>query len=334
MKRLALLVVSFLALAALVPGRASAAAVTIRLSTGAPEQHFITRQYAEWGKLVAQNSKGEITVQLYHSAQLFRDNEVTKAIATGGIEAGCAYAMYMENQLVPAMKVFQMPFLFQSSDEVLRVMKSDVGAAMKKTAEQKGVLLLGLIAFPSPQDTIVMTTKPVRTRDEVKGMVIRAVSPESSAIIKKWGAGPSFLTGAEVYMGLQRGTINGAVNSVTTYVERKLYEVAPHAVFLPVVAVHTFIAMNKNFFERLTPAQQKAVLDASATIENATEQAAEKAYKADIEEAKKKAKTLVFPTGPELAAWKEGADALRDELAKGNKDVADAMRSVAAVLKR
>jgi C4-dicarboxylate-binding protein DctP len=310
-----------------------AAPVIIRLSTGAPEQHFITRQYTEWARLVEKNASGELQVQVYHSAQLFRDNEVIKAVATGAIEAGCAFTMYLENQLVPAMKIFQMPFFFNSSQEILTVIRSDAGAAMRKTAEQKGVKLLGLIMFPSPQDTIVMATKPIKVRDDVKGTVIRAVSPESSAIIKKWGAGPSFLTGAEVYMGLQRGTIHGAVNSVTTYVERKLYEVAPHAVFLPVISVHTFIAMNKSFFDRLTPGQQKAVLDASAAIEGSTEAAAQQAFRQDMEEAKQKAK-LYHPTPAELAVWREGSEVLWDELSKGNKEVADTLKSAATLLKR
>jgi C4-dicarboxylate-binding protein DctP len=314
------------------PGDGSAG-TTIRVSTGAPEQHFITKQYLEWAKLVESNTKGEVQVQVYHSAQLFRDNEVIKAVATGAIEAGCAFTMYLENQLVPAMKVFQMPFFFQSSNEILAVVRSDIGAAMRKTAEQKGVKLLGLAMFPSPQDTIVMATKPIKVRDDVKGMVIRAVSPESSAIIKRWGAGPSFLTGAEVYMGLQRGTIHGAVNSVTTYVERKLYEVAPHAVFLPVISVHTFIAMNKGFFDRLTPAQQKAVLDASAAIEGATEAAAQQAYRHDMDEARQKAK-LYQPTPAELAVWREGSEGIWEELSKGQKEVSETLKGAAALLKR
>jgi C4-dicarboxylate-binding protein DctP len=326
-----LLLLALLALCAL-PTEGSAG-VTLRVSTGAPEQHFLTRQYIEWAKLVESNSQGEIKVQVYHSAQLFRDNEVIKAVATGALEAGCAFTMYLESQLVPAMKIFQMPFFFQNSSEILAVMRSDIGGAMRKTAEQKGVKLLGLIMFPSPQDTIVMASKPLKVRDDIKGMVIRAVSPESSAIIKRWGAGPSFLTGAEVYMGLQRGTIHGAVNSVTTYIERKLYEVAPHAIFLPVISVHTFIAMNKGVFDRMTPAQQKAVLDASAAIEGATEAAAQKAYQQDMDEAKQKAK-LYQPTPAELAVWREGSEAIWEELSKGQKDVADALKGAAAFLKR
>ncbi len=158
-------------------GAVFAAPVTMKVSMGTPENHFLTKEYAEWARLIEANSKGELKVQLYHSSQLFRDNEVVKAIQTGGIDAGCAYAMYMENQLVPAMKVLQMPFLFGNLDEALKVLHSDIGESMKKTAEQKGVKLLGIVSFPSPDGEGLETIRPARVPADVKGMVLRTIGP-------------------------------------------------------------------------------------------------------------------------------------------------------------
>ena len=309
------------------------APVTIRFSSGAPETHFLTRQYIEWAKLVENNSKGDLKVQVYHSAQLFRDNEVTKAVQTGALESGCAFTLYLENQLVPAIKVFQCPFLFQALDDTMKVYRSEVGTAWKATAERKGVKILGMVVMPAPEDHIILTAKPVKVPADIKGMVIRGATPEHALAIKKWGAGPSFLTGAEVYLGLQRGTINGAINSLLTYMERKLYEVSPNVTFIPLSAVHTFIVINKNFFDRLTPEQQKVVLDASTTIENNTVPFALKTFKEDLEEAKKKAK-LYYPTPAELSLWKEGMTSIWDDMAKGNEEVAAALKKVRAILNR
>jgi C4-dicarboxylate-binding protein DctP len=309
------------------------APITIRFSSGAPESHFLTKQYIEWGKLIETNSKGGIKVQVYHSAQLFRDNEVIKAVQTGALESGCAFTMYSENQLVPAMKVFQFPFLFQALDDTMKVYRSEVGTAWKATAERKGVKILGLVVFPAPEDHIILTSKPVRVPADIKGMVIRGASPEHALAIKKWGAGPSFLTGAEVYLALQRGTINGAINSLLTYMERKLYEVSPHAIFMPLSAVHTFIVMNKSVFDRLAPEQQKIILDASMAIENNTVPFALKTFKEDLEEAKKKAK-LYYPTHAELSLWKEGMSPIWDDLAKTNEEVSTAFKNVRTILNR
>ena len=312
---------------------AYAAPVTIRFSNGAPENHFLTQQYIEWGKLVEKNSKGEVKVQVYHSAQLFRDNEVIKAVQTGALEAGCAYAMYAENQLVPAMKVLMMPFLYKDLDDTMKVYRSEVGTAWKATADQKGVKLLNLVMFPAPDDEIILTAKPVKVPADVKGTVLRVVGPETAALAQKWGAGASFISGAEVYLALQRGTVNGAFNSLTTYVERKLYEVGPYVIFLPSINVQTFIAINKGFFERLAPAQQKSILDASATIEANTQQVAEKTLKEALEEAKKKAK-LYTPTAAELNLWKEGTTSIWEEMAKKNPDVAAALKKTRSILNR
>ena len=231
-----------LAIGLFMGGSVFAVGTVMRVSVSTPENHFQTKQFAEWCRLIEQNSKGEIKAQLYHSAQLFRDNEVIKAIQTGGIEGGNAFAMYMENQLVPAMKVLQMPFLFDTLEEALRVLHSEIGESWKKAAEQKGVKLLGLVSFPSPDGEGLCTVKPVKVPADVKGMVLRTIGPELAAMMKKWGAGPSFLTGAEVYMALQRGTLNGAIASIPSYNERKLYEVAPYIIMLPYASVHAYLA--------------------------------------------------------------------------------------------
>lgn len=309
------------------------APVTIRFSSGAPENHFLTKQYIEWASLIEKNSKGEIKVQVYHSAQLFRDNEVIKAVQTEALESGCGFTMYIENQLVPAMKVYMMPFLFESLDETWKAYRSELGDSWKKTAEKKGVKLLAMVVMPSPDDQIVLTTKPAKVPADLSGQVIRGASPEHALAIKKWGAGPSFLTGAEVYLGLQRNTINGAINSIATYTDRKLYEVAPYVVQLPVSAVHTFIIMNKSIFDGLTPEQQKIILEASAVIENNTLQIGRTTLKDSVEEAQKKAKVYT-PTNAEMALWKEGMPALWDEIAKDKPEVAEALKTVKGMLKR
>ena len=311
----------------------NAAPLTIRFSSGAPENHFLTQQYIEWAKLIEKSSKGDIKVQVYHSAQLFRDNEVLKAVQTGALESGCGFTMYIENQLVPAMKVFMMPYLFQNLDETWRVYKSEVGAGWKQTAERKGVKLLAMVVMPSPEDQIILSTKPVKVPADLKGQIIRGASPEHALAIKKWGAGPSFLTGAEVYLALQRNTINGAINSLASYMDRKLYEAAPYVLMTPVSTVHTFIVMNKGFFEKLTPAQQKIIMEASATVENNTVPFGRNTLKADMEEAKKKAK-LYIPAAAEAALWQEGMVPLWEEIARDKSEVADALKNVRTILKR
>jgi len=45
----------------------------------------MTKQCIEWAKLVEQNSGGDLKVQIFDSAQLYKDNELIKAIQTGAV---------------------------------------------------------------------------------------------------------------------------------------------------------------------------------------------------------------------------------------------------------
>jgi len=51
--------------------------------------------------------------------------------------------------------------------------------------------------------------------------------PDDAAVVKKWGAAPSFIPGMDVYPALQRGTLTGGIGSVMLQVDLKRYEVAP-----------------------------------------------------------------------------------------------------------
>jgi TRAP-type C4-dicarboxylate transport system substrate-binding protein len=75
------------------------------------------------------------------------------------------------------------------------------------------------------------------------------------------------IPGMDVYPALQHGTLQGCIGSVMLQIELKRYEVAPYAIFLPIAGAQAYYGINKEFFDKLNAKQQKALLDASATME-------------------------------------------------------------------
>jgi TRAP-type C4-dicarboxylate transport system substrate-binding protein len=336
MKRLLVLgivVVSFFLVATVRDESSGAEPIAIRLSHSMPPQNFTAKQCVEWGKLVEQNSGGELKVQVFDSAQLYRDHESIKAVQTGSIEAALVGSPWVATQLVPTMRIWQIPFLFHTVDETVKVERSKIGATMREAADKKGVKLFGYVVFPTPEDSIIATKKPVKVPADLKGMMVRVASPDEATVIKHWGAGPSFLAGTEIYMALQRGTINGSIGAVLNYVELKRYEVAPYAIYVPLSVMHLYFGINKPFFDKLTPKQQKAIVDASTTIENNTKDVAMKTLVQNLEEVKGKA-TFYRPTAQELALWKQGVTELWPEMVKDNKELADTLAEVKKLIGR
>jgi C4-dicarboxylate-binding protein DctP len=327
------LVVSLFCLGAIFT-QAGAEPVTMRFSASMPAHNFMTKQCAEWAQLVEKNSDGELKVQVFDSAQLYKDPELAKAIATGAVESGILGSPFLGTQLVPTLRVFQMPYLFSTVDEMIKVYKSKVGDNWKKVAAGKGVMITGLLVHPSPEDQLIATTKPVKVPADIKGMTIRVVGPDDSALMKKYGAAPSFIPGMDVYPALQRGTLNGAIGSVALQVDLKRYEVAPYAIFLPIGGAQAYYGINKEFFDKLTPKQQKAILDAGVAMEKKTKKMTMDALAEAMIKLKANMKGIYTPTAKELAVWKEGVAELWAEQVKGNKDLEDALKETRAILKK
>ena len=333
-KRFVLLLSVLLVCGVMVLAETHAAPITIRFSSALPGHNFMTKQCVEWAKLVEQNSGGELKVQIFDSAQLYKDSELIKAIQTGAVDAGMMGSPFLGTQLLPTMRVFQMPFLFQTVDDMIKVYHSKVGDSWKDTAEKKGVKVMGLIVHPSPEDQLIAAVKAVRMPADLKGMTIRVIGPDDAAAMKKWGAAPSFIPGMDVYPALQRGTLQGAIGSVMLQVELKRYEVAPYAVFLPLAGAQAYYGMNKEVFDKLTPKQQKALADASAAMESRTKELTMKDLAVAMEQLKKVMKGLHTPTPQEMAQWKEGVSDMWPELVGNNKELADALKETRAILGR
>jgi TRAP-type C4-dicarboxylate transport system substrate-binding protein len=315
-------------------GQVSAAPVTMKFSCSMPKANFMTKQAIEWAQLVEQNSGGELKVQVFDSAQLYKDPDLAKAIMTGAVEGGLLASVYAGPTLIPALRVFQMPFLFHNVDEMAKIYHSKVGDGWRATAEKKGVKIMGLLVHPSPEDQLIATKKPVKVPADLKGMAIRVAGPDDAKVMAKWGGTPSMIPGMDVYPALQRDTLQGCIGSVMLQIELKRYEVAPYAIFLPIAGAQAYYGINKEFFDKLNPKQQKALIDASATMEKKSKELTMKELAGHMADLKAKMKGLYTPNAQELALWKAGMQEMWPELAAKNQELADALKETRAILGR
>jgi C4-dicarboxylate-binding protein DctP len=312
----------------------SAAPVTMKFSCSFPKHNFMTKQALMWAGYVESYSGGELKVQLYDSAQLYKDPDLAKAIATGAVEGGLLASVYAGPTLVPAFRVFQMPFLFKNVDEMAKIYHSKVGDGWKATAEKKGVKLMGLMVHPSPEDQLIATKKPVKVPADIKGMAIRVAGPDDAKVVAKWGGTGSMIPGMDVYPALQRDTLQGCIGSVMLQIELKRYEVAPYAIFLPIAGAQAYYGINKEFFDKLNPKQQKALIDASATMEKQSKDLTMKELAINMADLKTKMKGLYTPNAKELALWKAGMQEMWPQLVGNNKELEEALKETRAILKR
>ena len=78
------------AVAALAMVAGSASAKNLRVTSQLSPKHPITANLIAFKEIVEKESAGKLTIEIFHSAQLYKDKEVPQAVASGAIDMGTA----------------------------------------------------------------------------------------------------------------------------------------------------------------------------------------------------------------------------------------------------
>ena len=212
----------------------------------------------------------------------------------------------------PSVEVFELPFMMQSPEATSKALWDYT--QKYSLAEFKDVKPL---AFHVHGDGVFhMTSKPVRTMADLKGLKLRAPTRMTNKFLAALGATPVGMPVPQVGDALSKGIIDGAVVP---------YEVVPSVKIQELVKYHsetdpaepafytsTFIfAMNKAKYDAL-PADLKKVIDANSG-QALSGQIGKAFLQADGEGKKLTARntTNVIPAA-ELANWKRAGQPLAD----------------------
>ena len=239
---------------------AAAGQIVLRFAGNLPADHFVTRGQEFYAKQIETKTKGKVRVEVYPSGQLFSDKDLVRALPMGAVdmaEATCAQWTGIQ----PLWLMFDLPLFFKDRPHWHRVVDSEVGTMLKDEFDKKsGVKVLYWMDYGSSAFAAKM---PLRTMEDFKGKRIRGVGEAILKGIQALGASPVFLGGGEVYLALQRGTIDGANSGISAIWERKHYEVAKYISGTDFTLGMFVVMINKKKWESLPADIQKAMTEAA-----------------------------------------------------------------------
>ena len=112
--------------------------VTLKLAHNLPTAHPLAQGMEAFNKKLTEKSNGTITLNIYPSGQLFNDKSMNDAIMSGGIDMGLN-STAMWSTVIPAMEVFDVPFLFPSYEKVDHAIDGGLGDKLAGELKKKGV---------------------------------------------------------------------------------------------------------------------------------------------------------------------------------------------------
>ncbi|MGO0577578.1 DctP family TRAP transporter solute-binding subunit [Ornithinimicrobium panacihumi] len=209
-------------------------------------------------------SEGRIDVEVYSNSSLYGDKDEMQAIQQNSVQM-LAPASAKFTTVAPALQVLDLPFLFDSPDDIPSVAapETEVGKAIyaNKDLEAKKMKVLGLWDSGMKQiHSNNLTEKP----SDMKGKKYR-IQPSDvlKSQIEAWGGHAEAIAFAEVYSALQQGVIDGGENTYSNIESQKMHTVQSNIAESNHGYIGYILVVNKDFYDSL-PADLQEILDKTA----------------------------------------------------------------------
>lgn len=228
--------------------------VIVRFSAYYPEHYPVFKSgWKPWEEMVEKESNGKFKFQNYLNGVLNSAPHGFRATKSDVCDISTGYPAYQGKSFDLGL-VTDMPFLFPNTYVGALIMEELYPKYFKKEYEKMGVYLANWVTSSGFN---VITKKPVRKLEDLKGLKLRSNGGTCSEVLEALGAVPVMLPNAETYTALQSGVIDGAMTCSGPAQAMKLGENAKYLTKLGIQHMGIPYAMNKKLFDRLSPEDKK-----------------------------------------------------------------------------
>ena len=248
-------------------------------------------------QLAEERTKGRVKVEVYPNSSLFKDGEEMEALQLGSVQILAPSVAKFGPLGVREFEVFDLPYIFDSFDELHKVTTGPVGKMLFQKLESKGIVGL---AYWDNGFKEMSANKSIKVPGDYKGLKMRI---QSSKVLgdqmKALGAIPQVMAFSEVYQALQTGVVDGTENPPSNFYTQKMHEVQKYLAMTDHGVIEYAVIANKKFWDGL-PADIRTTLD--GCMKDATDYANSIAKKENddaLEAVKKSGKTQIITLTPQ-----------------------------------
>jgi C4-dicarboxylate-binding protein DctP len=243
-------------------------------------------------KLVEERTKGRVKVEVYPNSTLYKDKEELEALQLGSVQLLAPSASKFGPMGVKEFEALDLPYLFDSYDDLHKVTRGPVGASMLRLLQAHG---MSGLAFWDNGFKEFTANKPLRRPEDYKGQKIRIQSSKVlDAQMRAVGAIPQVLAFSEVYSAMQTGVVDGNENTPSNIYTQKMHEVQKYMMMTNHGYIGYVVVANTKFWDSLPP-DLRAILDQA--MKEATEYADDIAKKENddaVEAIRRSGKTQII----------------------------------------
>jgi len=266
-------------------------------------------------------SGGRLVPKLYHSAQLYKDAHVTKALRTGTVEMAIPGNWVLEGFDTNTSLTMLPMFLGQPAKITEMLVDGEVGKFVNKSLEKKvGAKALGRW-YELGFDQCWTTKRKITKLEDFKGLKMRHSGGSIPAErFKALGASAVFIAWPDVPMALVGGAVDGLASTCKSVESAKLWEAGvKYGIFTRNFQGYYIPLVNLKFWESLPADLQKIMLEIWGEHVPKQREIARREQKEAKEIMQSKGVEIYEPSDEELAKWRQHILPIQDGLSKDLK---------------
>jgi tripartite ATP-independent transporter DctP family solute receptor len=276
--------------------------------------------FLAWAKAVEARTKGGLKIDVFHSAQLGKEEDILEQIRAGANIGQNTDSARMGNY-VPGIAVMNGPYFAETLEEVAKLRKAPT--VVKWNQELADKFGFKVLSFSWVQGyRHFYTNKPIRKPEDLKGLRIRTPpAPIWQESIRALGATPVAMAFTEMYPGLQQRAIDGVELVYNNIPGGKFYEVLKFSNETRHIMLINFEVVSAKWFNSLPKDYQQILVEECDKAGEATSRRIfqlEDQVEADL---KKRGMTIVEDV--DLAAFRKAGEKAYEAL-----NIQDAKRQV------
>ncbi|MGU3400891.1 TRAP transporter substrate-binding protein [Brucellaceae bacterium D45D] len=195
----------------------------IRVSNGINEDHPVGNGIKAMQACLDEKTGGALKLTAFWGGALGGDLQATQALRSGVQEAVVTSSSPLVG-IVPALGVFDLPFLFQNNEEAYQILDGEFGDKMNEKLDAAG--LVNLAYWENGFRNLSNSKRPVNKWEDFSGMKVRVMQNNIFLdTFQNLGANATPMAFGEIYSALETNAIDAQENPYVTIDTSKFFEV-------------------------------------------------------------------------------------------------------------
>jgi TRAP-type transport system periplasmic protein len=246
-----------IACASAAPAFAEFKARNIRVSNGINADHPVGNGITAMQKCLDEKSGGKMKLTAFWGGALGGDLQATQALRSGVQEAVVTSSSPLVG-IVPALGVFDLPFLFGNPQEAHKVLDGKFGDMMNQKLDAAG--LVNLAYWENGFRNLSNSVRPVTKWEDFSGMKVRVMQNNIFLdTFQNLGANATPMAFGEVFSALETKAIDAQENPYVTIDTSKFFEVQKYVTETNHAYTPFLFLFSKAIFNTYAPDEQAAL---------------------------------------------------------------------------